>query len=140
MEAYEKLLETWMELLTTKKDNIPMEIIKSHAVHVFNSYVQCHISPPDGCRVQVHSFISDLFYYFPTEVICFIYNVNCNKCDFPYFISIFKAFSHVFSFPIVCLRNSPMILSKTLSIPHLQKFLIGVKCYLFGKRHMILNL
>ncbi|XP_060554653.1 exportin-4-like [Ruditapes philippinarum] len=52
MEAYEKLLETWMELLTTKKDNIPMEIIKSQAVHVFNSYVQCHISPPDGCRVQ----------------------------------------------------------------------------------------
>ncbi|WAR06992.1 XPO4-like protein [Mya arenaria] len=52
MEAYEKLLETWMELLTTKKDNVPMEPVQTHAQHVFNSYIQCHISPPDGCRVQ----------------------------------------------------------------------------------------
>lgn len=53
MEAYEKLLETWMELLMSKKDNVPMETVKKEALNVFNSYVQCHISPPDGCRVQV---------------------------------------------------------------------------------------
>ncbi|KAL4233256.1 Exportin-4 [Mactra antiquata] len=52
MESYEKMLETWMELLTSKKDNIPMEVVKKHALNVFNSYVQCHISPPDGCRMQ----------------------------------------------------------------------------------------
>lgn len=60
MEAYEKMLETWMELLTTKKDNIPVEIIKTQAVHVFTSYVQCHISPPDGCRVQVSCYMRGL--------------------------------------------------------------------------------
>ncbi|KAH3734502.1 hypothetical protein DPMN_040941 [Dreissena polymorpha] len=53
MEAYEKLLETWMELLTAKKDNLPNDVIQEQARHVFNSYVQCHISPPDGCRIQV---------------------------------------------------------------------------------------
>jgi len=53
MEAYERLLETWMELLVSKKDNVPMATVKREAVHVFNSYLQCHISPPDGCRVQV---------------------------------------------------------------------------------------
>ncbi|XP_052239002.1 exportin-4-like isoform X2 [Dreissena polymorpha] len=52
MEAYEKLLETWMELLTAKKDNLPNDVIQEQARHVFNSYVQCHISPPDGCRIQ----------------------------------------------------------------------------------------
>ena len=53
MEAYEKLLETWMELLSSKKDHIPVELLKTHAVGVFESYVHCHISPPDGCRMQV---------------------------------------------------------------------------------------
>ena len=53
MEAYEKVLETWMELITSKKDNVPMKQISDHAIHVFNSYVQCHISPPDGCRLKV---------------------------------------------------------------------------------------
>ena len=53
MEAYEKLLETWMELITTRKDHIPIEVLKTHAVGVFDSYVHCHISPPDGCRMQV---------------------------------------------------------------------------------------
>lgn len=53
MEAYEKMLETWMELITTKKDHVPVDLLKTHAVGVFDSYVQCHISPPDGCRMQV---------------------------------------------------------------------------------------
>ena len=53
MEAYEKLLETWMELLSSKKDHIPVELLKTQAVGVFESYVHCHISPPDGCRMQV---------------------------------------------------------------------------------------
>ena len=53
MEAYEKMLETWMELITTKKDNVPLDLLKTHAVGVFDSYVHCHISPPDGCRMQV---------------------------------------------------------------------------------------
>jgi len=53
MEGYEKLLETWMELLTSKRDNVPMDVIVTQAAIVFNSYLQCHISPPDGCRLQV---------------------------------------------------------------------------------------
>lgn len=54
MEAYEKLLETWMELLMSKKENIPMETVKKEALKVFSAYLQCHISPPDGCRLQVY--------------------------------------------------------------------------------------
>ena len=34
-------------------DNVPMDVIVTQAAIVFNSYLQCHISPPDGCRLQV---------------------------------------------------------------------------------------
>ena len=53
MDAYEKLLETWMELLTTKRDHFQVALLKTHVVGVFDSYVECHISPPEGCRMQV---------------------------------------------------------------------------------------
>ena len=54
MEAYERMLETWMELVTGMKD-VPMDGLKPKSVEVFNSYVQCHISPPEGSRTQVYT-------------------------------------------------------------------------------------
>ncbi|XP_061176526.1 exportin-4-like [Saccostrea echinata] len=51
MEAYEKMLETWMDLVTNMKD-LPMEVLYPQSQEVFNIYVQCHISAPEGTRIQ----------------------------------------------------------------------------------------
>ncbi|XP_041355105.1 exportin-4-like [Gigantopelta aegis] len=49
MEGYEKMLETWMQLVPDL-NQMPAGALKPHATEVFNSYVQCHISAPDGVR------------------------------------------------------------------------------------------
>ncbi|XP_069125670.1 exportin-4-like isoform X1 [Argopecten irradians] len=51
MEAYEKMLETWMELITKMKD-VSLDKLKPQTQQVFNSYIQCHISAPDGTRTR----------------------------------------------------------------------------------------
>ena len=53
MEAYEKMLDTWMDLVTNMKD-LPVEILYPQSREVFNTYVQCHISAPEGSRIQVN--------------------------------------------------------------------------------------
>ena len=52
MEAYENMLESWMELVNKLKD-VCVESLKPKAVEVFNTYIQCHISGPEGTRTQV---------------------------------------------------------------------------------------
>ena len=61
MEAYEKMLDSWMTLLLYSHEcgDIPF---KPQAVDMFNSYLQCHLSVPDGIRnqvtLEVHKFIN----------------------------------------------------------------------------------
>ena len=52
MEAYENMLESWMELVNKLKDAC-VDSLKPKAIEVFNSYIQCHISGPEGTRTQV---------------------------------------------------------------------------------------
>ncbi|KAH9500213.1 Exportin-4 [Bulinus truncatus] len=49
MESYEKLLESWTRL-TMEVDSLPPGSLISSATQVFNSYMQCHLAPPDGIR------------------------------------------------------------------------------------------
>ncbi|CAI9742263.1 exportin-4-like isoform X1 [Octopus vulgaris] len=52
MEAYERMLEAWMQIISNAR-NFPLGFLRSQAVEVFNSYLQCHLSPPDGIRNQI---------------------------------------------------------------------------------------
>lgn len=61
MEAFEKLLETWMELIQLMKD-MSLDGLRPRAVEVFNTYVQCHISAPEGTRTQVRLVICHVKY------------------------------------------------------------------------------
>ncbi|XP_059177669.1 exportin-4-like isoform X2 [Physella acuta] len=49
MESYEKLLESW-SCLTREVSSLPPETLISPATQIFNSYLQCHLAPPDGVR------------------------------------------------------------------------------------------
>lgn len=49
MEAFENLLETWISVLSDSP-LFPPEFCKQSSVQIFNVYLQCHLSPPDGKR------------------------------------------------------------------------------------------
>jgi hypothetical protein len=49
MEAYDKLLESWLTLVRDDK-HFHKGFFTQHAVQVFNSYIQCHLAAPDGTR------------------------------------------------------------------------------------------
>lgn len=55
MEAFEILLETWISIvadqsLTTENNLFSLEYCKQSSIQIFNTYLQCHLSPPDGRR------------------------------------------------------------------------------------------
>ncbi|OXU22639.1 hypothetical protein TSAR_013645 [Trichomalopsis sarcophagae] len=49
MEAFESMLETWVSGIVDKPI-FPDEFYKQSSVQIFNIYLQCHLSPPDGTR------------------------------------------------------------------------------------------
>ncbi|XP_048388180.1 exportin-4 isoform X3 [Stegostoma tigrinum] len=49
MEAYDKLLESWLTLVQDNK-HFHKGFFTQHAVQVFNSYIQCHLAAPEGTR------------------------------------------------------------------------------------------
>ncbi|TRY89754.1 hypothetical protein DNTS_000004 [Danionella cerebrum] len=49
MEAYDKLLESWLTLVQ-EDEHFPRGCFIQPAVQVFNSYIQCHLAAPDGTR------------------------------------------------------------------------------------------
>ncbi|XP_014203920.1 exportin-4-like [Copidosoma floridanum] len=51
MEAFESMLETWISSMTDSATPIfPVELSKHSCIQIFNTYLQFHLSPPDGTR------------------------------------------------------------------------------------------
>lgn len=79
MEAYEKMLDTWMDLVTNMKD-LPVEVLFPQSQEVFNTYVQCHISAPEGTRIQVNhlneSGVKVARFWYWAHVIVFYWRIN----------------------------------------------------------------
>ena len=53
-DAYEKILVSWTNILASM-DELPAGALVPHAVQIFDTYVQCHLSPPGGIRNQVNT-------------------------------------------------------------------------------------
>ena len=53
MEAYEKMLDAWMTFLSDGVDLLVEDALKHNAVQIFDAFLKCHLSPPDGSRNQV---------------------------------------------------------------------------------------
>lgn len=72
MEAYDKLLESWLTLVQDE-EHFPRGCFVQPAVQVFNSYIQCHLAAPDGTRNLVRLFFFLFFLHiqlsFPSSVI-----------------------------------------------------------------------
>lgn len=71
MEAYDKLLESWLTLVQDDK-HFHKGFFTQHAVQVFNSYIQCHLAAPDGTRNLV-SFKLDRRYKCISSQLCFTF-------------------------------------------------------------------
>jgi hypothetical protein len=52
MEAFEFLLEAWVTVLQNSH-LYPKDFCKQSAIDIFNTYLRCHLAPPDGTRGQV---------------------------------------------------------------------------------------
>jgi hypothetical protein len=52
IEAFEHLLEAWVSVLQCSPI-YPPGFIKEPAVQIFNTYLKCHLSAPEGSRGQV---------------------------------------------------------------------------------------
>ncbi|XP_031622473.1 exportin-4-like [Contarinia nasturtii] len=50
-EALEKILEAWL-LILQGKEHFPREVIHEYSLQIFNKYVQCHLSAPEGLRTN----------------------------------------------------------------------------------------
>lgn len=49
MEAVDRIFDTWLCILTSIH-KFPPEYCKQSSVQIFNTYVRCHLSPPEGLR------------------------------------------------------------------------------------------
>ncbi|XP_012251237.1 exportin-4-like [Athalia rosae] len=49
MEAFEHMLEAWISVLS-EAHLFPSEFCKQSSAQIFNTYLRCHLSPPDGTR------------------------------------------------------------------------------------------
>jgi len=52
-EAFDKVLESWMKFVQHEID-LPTNILTSHAVEIFNTFIHCHLAQPDGSRSVVN--------------------------------------------------------------------------------------
>lgn len=49
MESFDNMLEAWTTILKDFKDSAN-EYLSLASMRVFNTYLQCHLAPPDGTR------------------------------------------------------------------------------------------
>lgn len=80
MEAYDKLLESWLTLVQDE-EHFPRGCFVQPAVQVFNSYIQCHLAAPDGTRNLVR--LSPFCAFRPTchfSTHCVLLRVSKSVC------------------------------------------------------------
>ena len=53
-EAFEKLLDSWM-CFVLEASELPDGCLTHPSTEIINTYLQCHLAPPDGTRHQVRS-------------------------------------------------------------------------------------
>ncbi|XP_069695986.1 exportin-4-like isoform X2 [Periplaneta americana] len=51
MEAFDHMLEAWISVLHDSQV-FPKDFCKQSSMQIFNTYLKCHLSPPDGTRGQ----------------------------------------------------------------------------------------
>ncbi|XP_008554970.1 exportin-4 [Microplitis demolitor] len=59
MEAFERMLESWSSILS-KKNFYPVGFFDNSFVQIFNVYLKCRLSPPDGTRASNNEYEKEI--------------------------------------------------------------------------------
>lgn len=52
-EAFNNILRPWVSIIANSNQYFPEELCKSASVQILNTYLKCHISPPNGTKTSV---------------------------------------------------------------------------------------
>lgn len=52
-EAFNNILRPWVSIIANSNQCFPEETCKYASTQIFNTYLKCHISPPNGTRTNV---------------------------------------------------------------------------------------
>lgn len=110
MEAYDKLLESWLTLIQDD-EHFPRGCFVQPAIQVFNSYIQCHLAAPDGTRNLVS--LCQLVHSHPCQAAC--YHVARDAPVWSFYIKKNKVdphFPYINSFNTLC---TPLLSSQSVN-------------------------
>lgn len=52
LEAFNNILRPWVSIIANSNQYFPEELCKSASIQIFNTYLKCHISPPNGTKTS----------------------------------------------------------------------------------------
>lgn len=50
LEAFNIILRPWVSIIVNSNQSFPEELCKSASMQILNTYIKCHISPPNGTK------------------------------------------------------------------------------------------
>lgn len=59
MEAFDNMLEAWTSIIPKYTESSNDNLVQS-AMQIFNTYLKCHIAPPDGCRGNLDDEVDEI--------------------------------------------------------------------------------
>ncbi|CAI6367793.1 unnamed protein product [Macrosiphum euphorbiae] len=55
-EAFNNILRPWVSIIANSNQSFPEELCKSASIQILNTYLKCHISPPNGTKTPEAEF------------------------------------------------------------------------------------
>jgi len=50
LEAFNIILRPWVSIIGNNNQSFPEDLCKSASIQILNTYLKCHISPPNGIK------------------------------------------------------------------------------------------
>lgn len=51
-ESFNNILRPWVSIIGNSNQCFPEELCKSASMQILNTYIKCHMSPPNGIKVS----------------------------------------------------------------------------------------
>ncbi|XP_026810149.1 exportin-4-like [Rhopalosiphum maidis] len=55
-EAFNNILRPWVSIIANSNQSFPEQLCKSASIQILNTYIKCHISPPNGTKTPDNEF------------------------------------------------------------------------------------
>lgn len=58
-EAFNNILRPWVSIIANSNQSFPEELCKNASMQILNTYLKCHISPPNGTKTTNNDEINE---------------------------------------------------------------------------------